>query len=250
MSFDVIYLVGLNEGDFPTAAPHDSLLPIEVMESVSDDQGLISRQAYRLKERRDYLTAIESSDEYILSSPRSDSGSQKPKFPSPWFMEALRQFHSEPISSYDIPLLGNHDWIEVIQSPLHSLGSIRKTAPADLHDRDVESVSNWTSAGKQLKEHYLASPGSYLSRFMAHYESRTSQLFTRWDGDISSADLSDPAIGDRPMSPTGLESWAKCPFSYFLSHIMGLKAVDIPEDVLSISALEKGSLVHRIRAAR
>jgi ATP-dependent helicase/DNAse subunit B len=69
---------------------------------------------------------------------------------------------------------------------------------------------------------------------------------TGWDGDLSGHLDAGPVLREGPLSATGLESWARCPFSYFLGHVLGLRALDSPEDVLTISALDKGSLVHRI----
>ena len=81
---------------------------------------------------------------------------------------------------------------------------------------------------------------------MQLYSARQSRSITEWDGDISRSTDRDHQLGGKSLSATGLESWCKCPFSYFLSHILGLRSLDSPEDVVSISALDKGSLVHRI----
>ena len=54
------------------------------------------------------------------------------------------------------------------------------------------------------------------------------------------------ASPNRPLAPTRLERWAACPFSYFLGNVLRIGSVETPEDVFSISALERGSLVHKI----
>ena len=246
MSFDVVYLVGLCEGDYPTAPPQDSVLPFEVRESVGDALAQNSRDLYRLKERRDYLLADLSCGDLVLSYPRADSRSQRPTFPSPWFLDSLEALHGDAVSSDEIPRLANNDWLEVLQSPLHSLQSAAKVAPADIHDRDVAEISAWVASGNNLKDHYLAHPGSSLARSMQLYSARQSRSITEWDGDISRSTDRDHQLGSKSLSATGLESWCKCPFSYFLSHILGLRSLDSPEDVVSISPLDKGSLVHRI----
>ncbi|MDE2841963.1 MAG: PD-(D/E)XK nuclease family protein [Chloroflexota bacterium] len=48
------------------------------------------------------------------------------------------------------------------------------------------------------------------------------------------------------MSPTRLETWATCPFKYFLGNVLQLAALEKPEDITVISPLERGSLVHAI----
>ena len=53
-------------------------------------------------------------------------------------------------------------------------------------------------------------------------------------------------IRDTLHSPTSLDRWARCPFSYFLGSILRIGSTESPEDVQTISALERGSLVHGI----
>ena len=246
MAFDAVYIVGMCEGDFPTAPPQDSVLPYEVRGTIGDGLVLDSQQTFRRKERRAFLTASYTGDDYILSYPRSDSSSQRPRFPSPWFMDALTALNGSSVSSNDIPSLGNETWLDVIRSPLHSLESVEALAPADIHDRDVASVSRWTTSGQALDDHYLSEEGSSLSRSIALGESRRSRHLTQWDGDVSDTSGIGSGLKEGPLSATGLESWARCPFSYFLGHVLGLRALDSPEDALTVSALDRGSLVHRI----
>ena len=48
-----------------------------------------------------------------------------------------------------------------------------------------------------------------------------------------------------PLSPSALESWATCPYRYFLGPVLGLSA-PAEIDEAKISNLERGLLVHRI----
>ncbi|MDE0464293.1 MAG: PD-(D/E)XK nuclease family protein, partial [Caldilineaceae bacterium] len=48
------------------------------------------------------------------------------------------------------------------------------------------------------------------------------------------------------FSPTRLQTWATCPFRYFLSNVLGIAAPEQPEELATISALERGSLLHAI----
>jgi len=246
MAFDAVYMVGMCEGDFPAPPPQDSLLPYETREIVGSGLVLDSQRTFRIKERRAFVTAQASSEQYVLTYPRADSSSQRPRFPSPWFMDALQNLHGSSVTSADIPQLSNEAWMEVIQSPLHSLESTETVSAADIHDRDVASVSRWRALGNDLKDHYLAATEGAISRSIAMNESRRSSKVTSWDGDVSGHLDAGKVLQQGPLSATGLESWARCPFSYFLGNVLGLRALDSPEDVLTISALDRGSLVHRI----
>ncbi|MBN2069992.1 MAG: PD-(D/E)XK nuclease family protein [Candidatus Krumholzibacteriota bacterium] len=48
------------------------------------------------------------------------------------------------------------------------------------------------------------------------------------------------------FSATSLESWARCPFSYFLEKMLGVESVSEPERILTIDRLERGRLVHSL----
>jgi ATP-dependent helicase/DNAse subunit B len=46
------------------------------------------------------------------------------------------------------------------------------------------------------------------------------------------------------VSPTRLERWAGCPLRYFFEYVLRVAQVENPEDVLRMSPLDKGSLLH------
>ena len=67
MEFDAVYLVGMCEGDFPAAPPLDSLLPYEPRETVAGGLALDSQRAFRIKERRAFLTARTSTGWILIA---------------------------------------------------------------------------------------------------------------------------------------------------------------------------------------
>ena len=73
---------------------------------------------------------------------------------------------------------------------------------------------------------------------------RASDRFTRFDGNL--AGLAVPSPAEFVTSATRLEGWATCPFAYFLHEVLKVEPVENPEDRLTISPLELGSLVHEI----
>jgi RecB family exonuclease len=79
---------------------------------------------------------------------------------------------------------------------------------------------------------------------MATVTARSSTAFTAWDGHVGPRP--ELALGHHPLSPTSLEAWATCPFRYFLAKVLGLAAVEAPEELDTISAADRGSLVHLV----
>jgi RecB family exonuclease len=50
----------------------------------------------------------------------------------------------------------------------------------------------------------------------------------------------------RPFSPTSLEEYAKCPQKWFLGRVLRIKRDEEPEELLRISAMDRGSVFHAI----
>ena len=56
--------------------------------------------------------------------------------------------------------------------------------------------------------------------------------------------MPSPAAAGRIVSPTALEAWARCPHGYFMERLLGCEPLESPEELMQISPLEVGSLVH------
>jgi ATP-dependent helicase/DNAse subunit B len=50
---------------------------------------------------------------------------------------------------------------------------------------------------------------------------------------------------ERPASPTALQNWAACPFRYLLGNILRVAETERPEETLTISAKDRGTLLHQ-----
>jgi ATP-dependent helicase/nuclease subunit B len=94
-----------------------------------------------------------------------------------------------------------------------------------------------------LRGHALHTTG--LGRGLAAIAARRSPEFTEWDANLAGRPVPSPARG-AVMSPTRLETWANCPFSYFLTSVLGLGARDAPELLDQVSPMERGSLLHEV----
>ena len=82
-----------------------------------------------------------------------------------------------------------------------------------------------------------------LARGVELVAARASKQFTRFDGNLSDVEVAN--LTEDVVSPTSLETWADCPMRYFFQYVLRVQTFEQPEDLLQISALEKGSLVHK-----
>ena len=53
-------------------------------------------------------------------------------------------------------------------------------------------------------------------------------------------------FAERGLSPTALETYARCPFQFFARHVLGLQPLERPEEILGPNPAEFGELGHEI----
>jgi len=249
MDFEVVYIVGMAEGAFPPRVPDDAVLPDRIRIMLTDTENLPLRQSKRIEERRLFLAALASGQKRILSYPRSDTSSQRGQYPSPWFVREAGHLHGAHVRSTDIEKLESEPWLSLIYSSQHSLKYADILAPADSHDYDMSSIARWHRKGHRLEHHFLMAEGSPGCRALEMEKGRRGSSFTIWDGCLSELAGTNRRLGlpqDSQFSPTRLQRWAECPFKYYLGDILGISVLDRPEEIMTISALDRGSLVHEI----
>ena len=249
MEFDAVYIVGMAEGVFPPPGREDPLLPDQLRTDLDVGASLPLHRSTVNDERRSYISAVASGAERILSYARSDPSSRRELHPSAWLLQSASVFHGFQVGSKELVRLGNEEWLTVIQSLENSLNFVETTGAADVHDLDVASVASWRRTGQAFSEHFLADATSTLGRSLNMERARQSNGFTEWDGNLielsgQSNKLALPTMSE--VSPTRLEQWAGCPFRYFLGYVLNLSSQERPEEILTISAMDRGNVIHDI----
>ena len=245
MSFDILWLVGMIEGGVPPSVRPDPLLP----ESAWLASGGRSRTSERVAaERYDYLSAVDSAPRRTLSYPVADGGSRRQAYPSRWFLEQASRLEGRRIYAGDLPALQNRPWLSVDGSGAQSLSSASDAGLADLHDYNLHRLLLWRQGGQRVRQHPLAHNGP-LAKAVQLGRSRFLRRWTEFDGnltEIAAASRFGTNLQETPVSATRLESWATCPFRYFLGQVLRLTALETPEETVSIKASDRGRLVHDI----
>ena len=245
MSFDAVWLVGMIEGQTPPAVRPDPLLPEAGWQAAGGKSRLKERVA---AERYDYLSAVASAPRRALSYPVADASSQREAYPSRWFLEQATALEGERVHTSDLPKLRGRPWLTVNDSGVQALADLTDTALADRHDYHLHRLLQWRREGKRLGSHPLAQQGP-LANAARMGQSRNLRRLTEFDGNLTAMAATagfGPQLRQSPVSATSLESWATCPFRYFLGHVLRLSALETPEEITTISAMDRGSLVHDI----
>ena len=249
MRFDKVYLMGMVEGLVPPQPPDDPLLP----QSERERAGLPLRST--AAERYDYLAAAAAGRTRVLTYARGNNIAQREQHPSRWFLEEATRLYGSPVyptmlsNARDLAQLREQPWFEEVVSAQHGINTIAASQPADIHDYDLHRLSQWQQLGNPIGAHHLAQSEPVLARALEMQRARIAAPLSLWDGDLSSASSPAAQIGlsnSEVFSPTRLQTWATCPFRYFLSNVLGIAAPEQPEELATISALERGALLHAI----
>lgn len=254
ITFDAVHIVGMVEGAFPPPFRESPLLPDSEAPPDFGDHWRPARSQRLAEERCNFLAAIDAAPCRALSYPVADTGGSRRNHPSRWFLEQAARLEGAPVRASTLSsLLNRRPWLTAIGSPQQDFATIPALAPADAHDYDLAHLWRWQESHGHIHAHPLAQTGSLAAgRQLAR--GRSSPRFSQWNGNLSGAAGGSVPGGSVPggglsgatLSPTGLEKWAACPFSYFLGQQLRLSQPDRPEDIYTISALERGSLVHEI----
>ena len=249
MRFDRVYIVGMIEGAVPPAFRDDPLIPDKERQAAGGAAaGLPSRQAQKIKERCDFLAAMASAPVRVLSYPVAEPAGQRANYASRWLVDEASNLEECTVYGSGLASLGDRTWFTMIPSAERALGTVEDTSPADLHDYALERIWRWKNAGYSVRSHPLAKADT-LAKSLTMSRQRYGSGLTEWDGYVSDAVAQEhlsTRFGESGVSPTSLERWARCPFSYFLGNVLGIGSVERPEEVYSIAPLDKGSLVHEI----
>jgi hypothetical protein len=239
-SFDIVYVLGMTEGLMPPRGRDDPLLPDRERTAAGEEMPL--RTSRLDEERREYLAALASAPERVLFYPRADVRGQRGKLPSRWLLEEASRLEGKTLYSSDLDPPPAREWLTVVPSFQAALGGGGE--PASEQEYDLRSLLRWRDAAAPIGGHYLVQETPALKSGLDADFGRQSARFTRWDGLIRSIAVPAPSPG-RPASPTALQNWAACPFRYLLGNILRVAETERPEETLTISAKDRGTLLHQ-----
>ena len=249
MEFEAVWILGMADGVFPPRATEDPLLPDVLRLGLGDGTTLSTSRSSLRDEQRLFLTALATGNRRYLSYSRTDSSAQRGQHPSPWLLDAATALNGgQRVTSQELTKL-SVPWLSIVESPEHALQDTAAIGAADGHDFDLSSIAEERRAGGRLYRHPLARGTNPLARAVSMEQARWAAALTPWDGYVGSMTGTSDRLSRAAtavMSPTRLQRWAVCPAQFFLGDVLSLSALETPEEVMIISPLEKGKLVHTI----
>ncbi|TMD06611.1 MAG: PD-(D/E)XK nuclease family protein [Chloroflexi bacterium] len=249
MKLDQVFLLGMTERAYPAAPPAD---PVLAWESGQDP---LSRVARRLQEERlAFLGTLAGSGGATFCYPRHDAD-QRPAYPSRWLLDVVAELEGRrvgPVEMSELAAGPERPWLRTLVSAAAALAG--PTDPINVAERQVaEAWQIHERSGDLLASALAGRDDLPLGRGLRSGAARASGRFTEFDGNVAAvaplvSRLSSGLNRLHPISASGIEQWAGCPFRYFLNHILEVEPTRRPEDeeAWSISPIDRGKLVHAI----
>lgn len=246
MRFRAVCVVGLAERQFPPSPREDPLLLDAERIKLNDAHGwqMPLRARGADAEPLQFALAVDAAEERLqLSYARTDHGSGRPLFASGFLRSIAEELAGERISAEDLDEIRS-DWF--VRLPGGRVGAL--TLDDALHDLDYDRTL--VERHPEVAIPVLAGERPAVRRGRTAWLARRfDPLLTAYDGGLTTqshdALASHPKLAG-PLPPSAFEGYAKCPLQLFLSRVLGLRALDEPEDLPRISPMDRGSLVHRI----
>jgi RecB family exonuclease len=240
LDVDLVVVVGLAEGLYPQRQRDDPLLPDEVR-ALTD--GALPTLGHRLdRQQRQLWAALAGARRKVLCFPRGDLRRSSERVPSRWLMPTLRTLlGDDTVQATTWQAAAAAGVAGITEVPSSGTGLSTSAPVTPQHWRVLAALRDPAGTDRRLGP---ADP--VRARAVELRQARRSAAFTRFDGNLSHVDdLPDPTAA-AAVSPTALETWTACPHAYLLQHVLRVSPVEEPEQLLRISALEKGSVLHAI----
>ncbi len=253
LPFKIVVVPGLTEGLFPAAARQDPILLDGERANLNSalakigSRGRLGLKYERLKEEKLLfrLAAGSASELLILSYSRVEPASGSERIPSEFVLEAASVAAGERCNLRSLEKLPAFKRIPIARLFPEDDSFLNRT------ELDLKIADRAVSGDKSAVE-YLAGRCAFLRRAVeAERMRREVDRLTPYDGLMESPEalrhLKNAFHGRHGVaSPTSLELYCECPFLYFMRHILRIEPLEDPEEVLSITPLELGSLAHKI----
>ena len=241
LDVDAVFVVGVAEGFCPAIRREDSLLSDHDRDLAAFGE-LATRGNRVVQEHRSLLAALSAGRlSRVASYPRGDGRTGRTRWASRWLVELVRECTGEIVTTETIGEM-KHD--RVLNYASFRDGLRQAATWVSLADRDLRLLDRHHDLGRDVRSHHLAGEPT-LSRGFAMIDARLSETFTRFDGKVD-PELVAGRTTAAVLSPSRLESWASCPRRYFLGDVLRLGELERPDEILSISALDRGSLMHAV----
>jgi ATP-dependent helicase/nuclease subunit B len=235
MPFKLVLIPGLVERSFPQPARQDPVLLDREREALGARYArpFKSSPQRAAEERFVFRHAAGAAEErLVLSYPRLDAATGQVRVASHYLLRVAEALTGRPA---DYALLDTL----VERIPISRLAA--QDAPYVPAEWDIAAVVRALNADDARPLAGLPGFGAVTRGTRAEGGRWGQRALTEYDG-VLGVQVPLPAT----MAATQLETYGTCPFRYFGDRVLGIREVDEPEAVETISPLDRGALLHDI----
>jgi ATP-dependent helicase/nuclease subunit B len=240
--FRALFILGLNEGVFPRTIREDAFLRDRDREILERDLGYkVSQKLAGFDEEKLLFTLLVNAarERLYCSFQRSDDGGRV-LAPS-WYVTELKR------------ILGGADNPHLVSVTIPRSITDKNDGEPFKHENLLlpeELAIRLSLDGKDpstLLDAFALTPNLYRQGRKAVLAlDQSADRLLLYDGVVGALPAHWQHFSERGLSPTALETYARCPFQFFARHILGLERLQRPEDILGPSPAEFGELGHEI----
>jgi hypothetical protein len=233
--FDQVFILGMTEGSYPTIPRTDPLIPDHVKIDV-DPERLVARSRSIADSKEQFQSMFVSAGKVRLFWPRTLPGQAQQMGPARWFVEVLQRLsHSEFIA---VNQLLNHQVPELKEIQVNALPPEIAGGESEL---GVLGALEWVEDERSSQEFPLLKSNDDLQRSLKFQSERFSSSWTEYDGNLR------PEGGSESSgSATAFETYATCPYKYFVSKKLKVQPTKSPEELTKLDPLTFGTLIHEV----
>jgi ATP-dependent helicase/nuclease subunit B len=235
LPFKLVLIPGLVERSFPQPAQQDPVLLDHERAALGDRYGrTLALRVHRAAEERFlFRYALSSAEErLVLSYPRLDAATGQVRVASHYLLRAAEVLTGQPA---DYALLDTL----VDRIPVSRLAV--EDTPSSPAEWDLAAVVRALRVRDPRSLPGLPGFSAVVRGTRAEGGRWGHPTLTEYDG-VLGVPVPLPAT----MAATQLETYGTCPFRYFGDRVLGIRELDEPEAVETISPLDRGALLHDI----
>lgn len=242
LSCRALFVLGMNEGVFPRTIREDAFLPDRDREVLERDLGYkVSQKLTAFDEEKLLFTLLAGAarERFYCSFQRADESGRA--LAASWYIDELKRALAaggRPCETFNIPrsaaekaAMAPFDRQDLL---LPKELAIRLTLEAQDPTALIEASATLPALLYKQGRKAAAEIDQSGSRLLP-YDGMLVDFANYWKH-----------LSERGLSPTALETYARCPFQFFSRHVLGLEPLDRPEEILGPSPAEFGELGHGI----
>ena len=248
--FRSVYVTGCAERTFPPVIRQDPLLLDAERERINRQAGrtgYLPLKGQRLDEERLLfeLACQAATERLTLSYPRRGTSSTNVRLPSSFLLEEVGDLAGGFLSAQALEHNAGH-WYRRMPARVGFDGGDASEALRALDESDLRWHVLEQGGGSKRAVAAVAPLWSNIDAVRAQRGARSQRSFGPFDGVVPAALVAARGTLDRDLTATALEDFAVCPYRFFLSRVLNVRAHAEPEQTLEIAPAQRGTLVHAI----